>query len=978
MEFRKPEVVENYLGAIWESSLALEKVLRGAPLSAAEHFPRIWNNIRGQLENNPENTAWTFLASCVSTALVMLLRQPRMHCDVTNDELADLAKGLVAELPDAGDIRESDLINLALAQCTQDCIQKASAAIIQAAIIQDVPKSDFEKEQPKQLYEEALARSVTVVFEKQPDLFSGLIESITGPTAEPEMREIAWQRHGAWCRGLFCEDQIFFPDNNIDIPLSHVYQDLRCFWNEEHEKKREGERDPLKYRTATVDKLHKTIGTWLSESKKGDTIRLITGGPGSGKSSFARAFATKLLGRNSHRVLFIQLQRFQWSGGTLREAIGKHLEAHYSAELVNKCEGFPKNPLTWHVHSNRPLLMIFDGLDELTTNISRAENLAANFVSHLKALLNELNDGKPRAAAFVLGRDVAMSAALEAGGLDLDNLIHVAPIRAMTRADLRLDKNPPDVEVAEDFDPVVDPRELIEVDTRKAYWDRWCRVQDKPESDPPQAILDDRMSELNAEPLLLHLLIISDFCGARWEEAADNRNLVYENIFSKVFERDKKKELEAYNGLKEKHFFELMEVVGLAVFRGNGRTGSHDEYNRLRDLYVFSEDDKSMYSRIDGAELKNVVLMIHSRKEVQGEGFEFIHKSFGEYLAARALLGVADRLSSLKDRGKPTPELAELWVSFVGTAELSNSVLSFLRDECRKWEPDEIEKALADLTAIFDNTLADGFPVHRADGLPDKKYRQMEHHQKCVEKAMLATITSLWLARANFKVDLGDFRSENNEGGEFPPPVRLNQFATSPGTASRMIDRLFSRSEMVSRIDPTLSGLNLKNNQLHRIYVPYAILIGAELTGANLFRADLSNAILVMANLTEANLTEANLTWADLTGANLYGANLGRADLTKANLTKANLTKANLTKADLTKADLTEADLKGVNLTEADLTQEQVNSFFGIKLGPGKTRLPGHLSYPDHWYNAENISEADGQVDFEEYMLACETWRLSR
>ena len=81
------------------------------------------------------------------------------------------------------------------------------------------------------------------------------------------------------------------------------------------------------------------------------------------------------------------------------------------------------------------------------------------------------------------------------------------------------------------------------------------------------------MTALNVEPLLLHLLIIPEFCGDRWEEAAENRNLIYHDILRKVFKRNKDKDLDAYRQLEEKHFFELMEVFGLAAFRGNGRTG---------------------------------------------------------------------------------------------------------------------------------------------------------------------------------------------------------------------------------------------------------------------------------------------------------------------------------------------------------------------------------------------------------------------
>ena len=1041
MEFKKPEVVKDYLDAIWQSAIALEKVVHGAPVGATENFPQIWTSLKGKLEDSPENMAWTFLANCVSTALMTLLREPRMRCELKDQELTGLAKGLVDALPDDGDIRGTDLINLALAPCTKECIQQASETITLAA-----PEADFEQSQLEQMYREALARSVTVVFQKQSVLFSGLIESITGPTAEPEMREIAWQRHGAWCRNLFCESPIFSPDNDIDIPLSHVYQKLRCYWNDKHEKECDGDGEPLQYRTATVGNIHETIYTWLNKLTKDDTIRLISGGPGSGKSSFAKAFATELLNKDTHRVLFVQLQGFQTAGTTLREVIGRHLENNYHLRTPHKCEGFPDNPLGWHRQDSRPLLMIFDGLDELTTNKDREIDLTKKFISNLKHLLNELNGEYPSAAAIVLGRDVAMNAALDDGGLSLDNLIHVAPIREMTRDDLQLKKNPPDAKIGEGFNPVIDPRKLIEEDTRKSYWDQWCRVQGTPQSEPPQAIYDERMSDLNVEPLLLHLLIISDFCGDRWEEAANNRNLVYRNIFGKVLKRNKDKDLDAYKNLNEKCFFELMEVFGLAAFRGNGRTGDHKEFKFLRKRYANHKTERDLYSELDGAKLENVALMVHSRQEIAGAGFEFVHKSFGEYLAALALLGAAERLQRFwhnDDNDEDEIQLAERWVNLVGTGELSNPVLRFLRDECHLWDAVLIEKTIKALTAIFDRTLRDGFPVQQAVGLSNTTtYRQMEHRQRCAEKAMLATITSLWLAW------------NKNSGIDETPLITLPQLETSRAAASKMIDRVWTPTERGVGIPPTLSGLSLKGNDLYGIRIPHAILnradlSGADLGGADLRRADLYCANLEGADLERANLREADLDWADLSstnligadlsgtqmfsarlilaqmqaanlneadlcGADLYGADLERAYLEGARLSGANLSRANLNRAVLIGAVLKEVDLNGAYLYGADLygadlngarldstdlvncrsegvsvwsvdltknvnlTQEQIDTFFGVKSGFGKTILPEHLSYPDHWYCAESVPEANSVTVFDEYMNAWREWRRPR
>ena len=353
MKFKKPRIVTDYTKAASEIAFAGAKFVYGDVVGSISHLPQFLDKLKGKSESNPENMAWTFLATCVSTALIMLLRVPRLRCELTDQELIDHAKGLTAALPDTGDIRPGDICNLALAQCTHNCIHQSSNFIAQAA-----PETNLDKGQLVQMYGRELARSVTFVFERHSDLFSEMVDSITGPTARAEMREIAWQRHSAWCRGLFCESPIFSPDSDIDIPLLDVYQKLRCYWNEDKVKSREGERDPLRYRTANVGDLHETIDTWLRKLDRGDALRLIAGGPGSGKSSFAKAFAAKLLQRKTHRVLFVQLQRLQTTGTTLREVIGRHLKDNYRLKPPNKCEGFHENPLDWDGEDTLPLGVI--------------------------------------------------------------------------------------------------------------------------------------------------------------------------------------------------------------------------------------------------------------------------------------------------------------------------------------------------------------------------------------------------------------------------------------------------------------------------------------------------------------------------------------------------------------------------------------------------------------------------------------------
>ncbi|WP_392530247.1 hypothetical protein [Nostoc sp. C117] len=87
---------------------------------------------------------------------------------------------------------------------------------------------------------------------------------------------------------------------------------------------------------------------------RNDAIRVISGGLGSGKSSFTKIFAANQAEKGKIPVLFIPLHHFEPSDD-LVEAVGKFV----------RDDGFLRhNPLDKDKADSR-LLIIFDGLDEL-------------------------------------------------------------------------------------------------------------------------------------------------------------------------------------------------------------------------------------------------------------------------------------------------------------------------------------------------------------------------------------------------------------------------------------------------------------------------------------------------------------------------------------------------------------------------------------------------------------------------------------
>lgn len=88
------------------------------------------------------------------------------------------------------------------------------------------------------------------------------------------------------------------------------------------------------------------------------------------------------------------------------------------------------------------------------------------------------------------------------------------------------------------------------------------------------------------------------------------------------------------------------------------------------------------FVRDNGPDVSNLAMNFYLKaSEREQRGFEFTHKSFGEYLTARALLSVAISVIDLVDR-RIDHALTE-WVSATRSGASTIDILQFLRDEVR-------------------------------------------------------------------------------------------------------------------------------------------------------------------------------------------------------------------------------------------------------------------------------------------------------
>ena len=576
----------------------------------------------------------------------------------------------------------------------------------------------------------------------------------------------------------------------------------------------------------------------------------------------------------------------------------------------------PENPVNWvHNAPNMKLLLIFDGLDEVARPDGADLEVTRKFLESLRFWLSQTNGNRePKVKAVVLGRPAAAEdAALKLGGLDGDRLLYVAPLCVLDEERLKRE--------ADEAIEICDPEGLARRDDRRVLWDKYAGFDKRYGDEEPEALKEAGFEDLTIEPLLLYLLMFSGLAGKDWPEAKENRNRIYEAIFAKVHRRDKK-EKPHITVADEGDFFTLMECLGLAAWQNGGRTGSDEDFAKIRDG-IYAPEKQELFKDLDCAKLSYVAVQFYTHQGGREGGYAFIHKSFGEYLTARALVKISEVWCD--DHGKRSrwDSFAEDWLRLTGGQRLTPEILTFMIDEARlRVKPHgrddadrkRAQRLVGQLADVATLTLRKGFPAHRVNPITrgDADWRRCESNQRNAETVLYATMHA-WAEAAYPREAIS---RKEGDGGWEPGPIKVTWHEQALTPAAAMLGRARDQwgngtiaKQIFARWD--FSGQS------------FGII---DLNGVDLFGADLGR--------------------ADLGRANLFGADLGRADLGRANLEGADLEGADLEGAKCSRFNIDSARLHFAKCSGAiDLSQEQIDK----ALGNSATELHEDMTHPPHW-----------------------------
>ncbi len=711
------------------------------------------------------------------------------------------------------------------------------------------------------------------------DEYSLLLDEIDTPFNNAWKRERGWLHYRAWLQKQI-DEPIFWET----FSLKQIYVPLRGFYEEEEIKATtdtDYHREPSFKRI--VIKLQEQLETWLEAAKSDDAIRLLTGGPGSGKSSFCKVFAAQQA-RLEKQVLYIPLHRLSFSTDLVT-----------AVKTFVQHDGFlPENPLE-PSDQDLKLLIIFDGLDELSMQGKIAQEVAQNFINEVREKVHHFNQNKTRLQVLISGRDVVVQS-------NKNNF--KKPRQIITILPYWVGNS----------DNFSDDDNLLKVDQRHQWWQQYGQAKGKNYAQLPTELSGKNLQEITAQPLLNYLIALTFERGEVQFSQETNLNNIYDNLLKAVYERGYEKNSpghRAIEGITEKDFVLILMEIALSCWHGNGRTTTvieieeHCENNGLKNLLKNFQD--SFQSDSQGS-ITRLLTAFYFRESGDLRGsektFEFTHKSFGEYLTARRIV---DRVKQIHKKLQDSendydndydPRQALIaWATLCGPTAIDEYLFSFVVNQMQLQSPDEVKQWQETLGHLIKYLLDKGMPM---EGLKNRPNFQEEMRQaRNAEEALLAVF---------------------NACGRVTKEISSIQWP-SPEAFGNWLARLQGQRidlEFMLVLD-CLSFLDLQNCLLIHRDLGGANLERANLAEADIGGANLEGAYLEGANLKGANLKEANLKGANLYGANLYGAILEGAILEGAILEEANLVGANLEGANLRWANLRWANLEGANLVGANL-----------------------------------------------------------
>lgn len=630
------------------------------------------------------------------------------------------------------------------------------------------------------------------------------------------------------------------------------------------------------YKNVVVD-LEREIREWIKSADKNDAIRVLSGGPGSGKSSFTKILCARLARDGLVKPLYIPLH-----------LIDPTMEVDSEVARFVRDEGLLGfNPLSLEF-AGETLLLVFDGLDELASQGKVAAQVAKDFVRAVERMVERRNLGQNPIFVLVSGRELVIQE-------------NETEFRRPRQILCLLPYFVPNEHRSE----YSDPEGLLKKDLRETWWKNYGKLSGASYLNMPRQLKIREIDEITAQPLLNYLVALSYGRGRLNFDKRLNLNSIYADLVAAVHERgyEKSRVYRPISHIRLVDFVRVLEEIGLAAWHGSD--GRSTSVNEILHHCRQSGLEALVKSFTEGAEAGVTKLLAafffrRNGENVGGDAaFVFTHKSFGEYLTgARIARGIArivterTRRIASPDDGFDISDALVHWVRLVGPAEITGYLQEFLRREIQQRSDSELELWQKILIELMSSVVDRHFPVEK---LGVHTFSNSFRYDLNASVALLIALNAC--SQSIKKVARIDFSSSTSFGS-------------------------FLRRVCVQRAGPSnpplmsaLSYLDLSGQHLDLI----------DFYGANLECCNFAGVELHFANFGQANLTGVDFSSASLVGSR-FGGIIRHVNFSQARLSGAIFEHPRISNVRFVEADLNETRFEKGVIEDADFSGAALRS----------------------------------------------------
>jgi uncharacterized protein YjbI with pentapeptide repeats len=524
--------------------------------------------------------------------------------------------------------------------------------------------------------------------------YKPLILEDGSPFASAEAVESGWQLYFSFLRRRVSES-VF----DESFGLSDIYVPLNAYYLLSKERSsRQGEGfDPKPTRVCV--RLHDEIKRWLDAGDKSDAIRVISGGPGSGKSSFTKMLCCDFAESGFAKPIYVPLHLIDPTRDVAQEV-----------EKFIRDEGLLGfNPIDPERKENN-LLIIFDGLDELASTGKVAAQVARDFVQAVERMVERRNLGLHPIFVILSGRELIVQEN-ETEFRRPKQILSVLPYH-----------------IEDDKDSYVDADGLLGVDLRDSWWINYGKLIGRSFKSIPVELKVKEIDEITSQPLLNYLVALSYLRGQLDFSKTLNLNSVYADLVAAVHERayENSRIFRPISHLKIGEFVRVLEEIGLAAWHGSdGRSTS------VREIMIHCQQsglESLLTSFKEGAQagVTKLLAAFFFRRSGENIGddaaFVFTHKSFGEYLSACRIVRGLERIVNERmrrranaDEGFDVNEALLYWLKLAGPAQMTEYLKTFVSRELMRRADVKLEDWQSVLQELMVIAIAGSMPVDRVE-----------------------------------------------------------------------------------------------------------------------------------------------------------------------------------------------------------------------------------------------------------------------